>query len=159
MGTLIGGALGAPGIHNISTDLDDPPVFRAVLGQREGANPHGYDAGQPVGDSTLGEVQSAAFPDLTTLRSTLGLAEAVGRSVAVLEDMGLEIVQMDGDRGVVEATDTTFWFGFKDDVVVRLRPSDDATLVDVHSVSRVGQGDLEANAQRVRTFLEQFASR
>ena len=159
LGTIIGGALGAPGIHNISTDLDDPPVLRAVLDQRQGVNPHIYDADQSVGDSTLGEVQRAAFPDLTTLWSTVGVAEAVDRSVAVLEDMGLKIVQIDRDSSVVEATDTTFWFGFKDDVVVRLRTGGDATLVDVHSVSRVGQGDLGANAQRVRTFLEQFASR
>ena len=160
VGTLLNTALGAPAIHNISTDLDDPPVFCAVLAQRQGANPHAYDASQQIGNAgTLGELQRAAFPDLTTLRSNLGVVEAVDRAVDVLESMGLEIVDIDRNNGVVEATATTFWFGFKDDVVVRLRAGDDATLVDVHSVSRVGGGDLGANAQRIRTFLEQFESR
>lgn len=160
VGSLLSTALGAPGIHNISTDLDDPPAFRAIMEHRQGANPHTYDARQQIGNAgTLGELQRSAFPDLTTLRSGVSASEALDRSVEVLESMGLEIVQVDRDNGVVEATDTTFWFGFKDDVVVRLRASNDATLVDVHSVSRVGGGDLGANAQRIRTFLEQFESR
>ena len=160
VGSLLSTAAGAPAIHNISTDLDDPPAFRAVVEHRQGANPHAYDARQQIENAgTLGELQRSAFPDLTTLRSSMGVSEAVDRSVAVLESMGLEIVQVDRENGIVEATDTTFWFGFKDDVVVRLRPSDDATLVDVHSVSRVGGGDLGLNAQRIRTFLEQFESR
>ena len=160
VGSLLSSASGAPAIHNISTDLEDPPAFQAVLEFRQGANPHTYDARQQIGNAgTLGELQRAAFPDLTTLRTSVGVAEAVDRSVEVLESMGLEIVQVDRDNGIVEATDTTFWFGFKDDLVVRLRPSDDVTLVDVHSVSRVGGGDLGANAERIRTFLEQFESR
>ena len=60
---------------------------------------------------------------------------------------------VDPDRGFMEATDTTYWFGFKDDVAVRLRPvGDDATRVDVRSISRFGGGDMGANAARIRQF-------
>ena len=67
--------------------------------------------------------------------------------------MGLEIVSVDEGAGVVEATDTTFWFGFKDDVVVRVRSAGEGSLVDVRSVSRVGLSDLGKNADRIMDLL------
>jgi uncharacterized protein (DUF1499 family) len=54
---------------------------------------------------------------------------------------------------MIEATATTFWFGFKDDVVLRIRPTANGSIVDVRSVSRVGQSDLGANAKRIRAIL------
>jgi uncharacterized protein (DUF1499 family) len=56
----------------------------------------------------------------------------------------------------VEATDTTFWFGFKDDVVVRVRAAENGggSIVDVRSVSRVGQSDLGLNAKRIGSILD-----
>ena len=139
IGTLLGSARSVPAIHNISTDLADPPSFQTIAGLREGANPHRYDAGQQIGDQgTLGQIQRSAYPDVGTLQTTVGVAAGVDRAVSVLEGMGLEIVAVDAANGTVEATATTFWFGFKDDVVVRLRPGDEGTVVDVHSVSRVG---------------------
>jgi uncharacterized protein (DUF1499 family) len=57
----------------------------------------------------------------------------------------------------VEATDTTFWFGFKDDVVVRVRPEGEGSRIDVRSMSRVGVSDLGANAERVRKFLAKLS--
>ena len=81
--------------------------------------------------------------------------EVLEISRAVAEDFGWEIVTVDPGRGFMEATDTTTWFGFKDDVAVRLRPvGDEATRVDVRSISRVGGGDMGANAARIRRFLE-----
>ena len=57
-------------------------------------------------------------------------------------------------EGRLEATETTRWFGFKDDVVVRVSPTSDGSRVDVRSVSRVGQSDLGVNARRIRAFLD-----
>jgi len=69
-------------------------------------------------------------------------------------------VATDPATGRIEATDSTFWFGFIDDVVVRLTPeTDGGTRVDVRSVSRVGLGDAGANARRVRNFLFDLADR
>ena len=56
--------------------------------------------------------------------------------------------------GRLEATDTSAFFGFKDDVVVRVRASDAGSRIDVRSKSRVGLGDVGANARRVRAFLK-----
>jgi len=56
------------------------------------------------------------------------------------------------EKGTIEATETTFWFGFKDDVVIRIRPEGAGSRVDVRSKSRVGKSDLGANAARIRRF-------
>jgi uncharacterized protein (DUF1499 family) len=72
--------------------------------------------------------------------------------------MGWEVVTVDSEAGRLEAIDTTFWFGFRDDVVVRVRPGADDVRVDVRSVSRVGVGDLGANAARIRHFLDRLAT-
>ena len=52
--------------------------------------------------------------------------------------MGWDLVAADAAAGRIEATDTTFWFGFKDDVVIRVRPANGGSRVDVRSLSRVG---------------------
>ncbi|MFB3106560.1 MAG: DUF1499 domain-containing protein [Pseudomonadales bacterium] len=72
--------------------------------------------------------------------------------------MGLELVNEARLQGMIEATATTFWFGFKDDMVVRIRPSGAGSVIDVRSVSRVGMSDLGANARRIGEFLEGFAA-
>jgi uncharacterized protein (DUF1499 family) len=71
--------------------------------------------------------------------------------------MGWEIVAQDLGRGRIEVTATTFWFGFKDDVVVRIVPSAARSRIDVRSVSRVGVGDAGANATRIRQYLARLA--
>ena len=77
----------------------------------------------------------------------------MGKVTAAIETMGMEVVAVDAAAGVVEATDETFWFGFKDDVVVRVKPEGTGSIVDVRSVSRVGQSDLGKNAQRIGELL------
>ena len=67
--------------------------------------------------------------------------------------MGWQVAATDTAAGRLEATHTTRWFGFKDDVIVRIRPEGTGSRVDVRSVSRVGLSDLGANAERIRGFL------
>ena len=68
--------------------------------------------------------------------------------------LGWEIVSVSENEGRIEATATTFWFGFKDDVVIRVREDSGGTRIDLRSVSRVGGGDLGANAARIRAFID-----
>lgn len=138
-----------PAIHNISTDLSDPPQFtEAIIAARgEGSNPLEYDARK------IGPQQQAAYPAVTTLAVGQPKAATVSAAVATLEDMGLEMVNVDAEAGIIEATDTTFWFGFKDDLVVRVRETATGSEVDVRSVSRVGLSDLGANAARILKVL------
>jgi uncharacterized protein (DUF1499 family) len=156
MGMQFATAASVPPIHNISTDVNDPPVFERMVTLRgEGSNPLEYDS------ERLAPLQQEAYPWVKPLDSELAPIEALRRARGVLEDMGLEIVGVEEDRGLVEATDTTFWFGFKDDVVVRIRAQEDGTgsRVDVRSVSRVGTSDLGVNARRIGEFLTAFAER
>ena len=71
--------------------------------------------------------------------------------------MGWELLESDPAGLRIEATDRTFWFGFADDVVVRITEAGDGSRVDVRSLSRVGGGDLGANANRVREYLAALA--
>ena len=151
MGMQANAAFSVPQIHNISTDLNDPPAFNVIVGLRgETSNPLEYDV------AVLAPVQGPAYPFVKPLVTALSRDAAFARSVEVLEDMGLEIVAADSAAQVVEATFTSFWFGFKDDVVVRIRQAGDGSVVDLRSVSRVGQSDLGANARRIGEFIDKF---
>ena len=106
----------------------------------------------------LAATQRRAYPDIQPVLLTSSPDEAFDYSVTAIESLGWELVDADRDAGRVEATDTTFWFGFKDDVVIRIRPSDGGSRVDLRSVSRVGGGDLGANAARIRAFAQRLAA-
>jgi len=104
-------------------------------------------------------LQDEYYPDLKTVLTPLSVAESLTQSEAVLREMALEIINVDPALGVVEATATTQWFQFKDDLIVRIRSEGGQTLIDVRSVSRVGQSDLGVNAERIRRFITGFESR
>ena len=147
-------AVGRPAIHDIATDLDDPPRFAAVVPLRADA-PNSLEHG----GRTVADAQRQAYPDLETLVLSQASDRVLDWAHEVAQELGWEIVGVDREAGRVEATDTTLWFGFKDDVVVRVRPGQTGVRVDVRSVSRVGGGDLGANATRVRAFLERLEAR
>ena len=148
-----------PPIHDISTDTSSPPVFHTIVNQRLiGAkeesivNDLAYGAGFDS-PAELAELQHAAYPGLQTLLLDADVVSVVALTSQLLTESGMDVVNIDAELGIVEATATTFWFGFKDDVVVRIRPTRTGSKVDVRSVSRVGQSDLGANAARVQHIL------
>lgn len=137
-----------PPIHDISTDTERPPEFQAVLPLRADApNPATY------GGPEIAAQQREAYPDLVPLALELPPRDAFGKALEAARGMGWEIVAADSARGRIEATATTSWFGFKDDVVVRITPDGQGSRLDVRSVSRVGQSDVGANARRIRDYL------
>ncbi|OGW41130.1 MAG: hypothetical protein A2010_04390 [Nitrospirae bacterium GWD2_57_9] len=140
-----------PKIHDVTTDTADPPRFVALLPLRDGAeNPPAYDGPETA------EKQNLAYPDIQTLTLPLPPGAAFNRAVTAARDMGWELVSMNSLEGRIEATATTFWFGFKDDVVVRVKAAKDGSRIDVRSLSRVGAGDVGTNAKRIRTFLQKM---
>jgi len=149
MGSQFMAASSVPAIHNISTDTEQPPEFDKIVALRDAqtSNPLAYDA------EALAELQRGAYPQVQPLISATGSAEMLDQAVQVLTGMGMEIVDVNESAGRVEATDTTFWFGFKDDVVVRVRGEGSGSVVDIRSVSRVGQSDLGKNAARISEIL------
>lgn len=140
-------------IHDITTDTENPPVFVSVLALRKDA-PNSATYGGPE----IAAQQHAAYPDIRPLVSDLPPERAFERSRSVARQMGWDIVDENPAEGRIEATATTRWFGFKDDVVVRIAPAaGDGSRVDIRSVSRVGRSDVGTNARRIRTFLKKFA--
>jgi uncharacterized protein (DUF1499 family) len=138
-----------PPIHDITTDLDDPPRFMAVLPRRQGApNPAEH------GGAALAAQQREGYPDLGPARFGEPPDRVFARAVEVARALGWEIVAAVPADGRLEATDRTRWFGFRDDVVVRVRPDGAGTRVDIRSVSRVGRSDLGTNARRIRGFVD-----
>jgi uncharacterized protein (DUF1499 family) len=97
-----------------------------------------------------------AYPDIEPLILTMPPETAFNRALGIARDRGWDIVGTDPHDGRIEATATTFWFGFRDDVVVRVSPAPGGSRVDVRSVSRVGRGDAGTNANRVRLFLKEM---
>tara|TARA_R110002073_G_scaffold37559_20_gene108270 strand:- start:351 stop:1121 length:771 start_codon:yes stop_codon:yes gene_type:complete len=150
-------ARSVPPIHDISTDTVNPPEFVAIATIRKDA-PNDLIYAHEGSAEKLATLQRTAYPQVVTLSLEASVAEAVSQSAQVLTAQGLEIVNADPVAGIVEATATTFWFGFKDDVVVRVTPAGASSKVDVRSVSRVGQSDIGANAARIQKFLSALAS-
>jgi hypothetical protein len=141
-----------PPIHDITTDTNDPPAFVAIAPLRaEAPNPAAYPGPE------VAALQREAYPDIRPLVLDEPLPAAFDRALAAAAAEGWEIVATDVAAGRIEATDRTFWFGFQDDVVIRLTANADRTIVDVRSKSRVGQGDAGANAARVRGYLARLA--
>ncbi len=139
---------GIPSIHDITTDGQDPPPFVAVLPLRAGAaNPPEYPGAH------IFELQGIAYPEVRPLVLGVPPAQAFKRALAVAQELGWEVVATVEEEGRIEAVDTTLWFGFKDDVVIRVAPSGDGSRVDVRSKSRVGRSDVGANAARIEGFL------
>jgi uncharacterized protein (DUF1499 family) len=141
-----------PRIHDISTNTDSPPTFEAVLPLRAGAkNTVDYPA-------ATGVQQRQAYPDIAPLMLPLAPPAAFGRAVDTARAMGWDIVATAPDKLRLEATDTTLLFGFQDDIVVRVTPQAQGSVVDVRSLSRVGGHDFGANARRVRVYLKRLAA-
>ena len=142
-----------PPIHDISTDLVNPPEFVAIAPLRADApNPVEY-AGVEVATQ-----QRAAYPELQTLNYTQSKSELVEATKQAIDHLGWQLVNIDADQGIVEATDRTMWFGFKDDVIVRITDKGSERLVDIRSKSRVGGSDLGKNAERIHGFIEELDS-
>ena len=151
--TLLWRGKQVPPIHDISTDTDNPPPFVAVLLLRAGAaNPAAY------GGPDVAAQQKKAYPRVGPLLLAAPPKEAVERARAVAYDMGWTVIAADRDEGRIEATATTPFFGFTDDVVIRVAPAPQGSRVDVRSVSRIGKSDLGTNARRIERFLERLGA-
>jgi uncharacterized protein (DUF1499 family) len=151
-----------PPIHDISTDLENRPTFsQAVLDARgPDANPVDLadervpDGFGPAAGRTVADLQREAYPDVQPLPVGVSPAAAYDAALQTAQGLGWEIVSQDQQAGVFEAQVQSFWFGFVDDIVVRVTPTEAGAVIDVRSVSRVGVSDLGANAARIRAFAE-----
>jgi uncharacterized protein (DUF1499 family) len=139
-----------PPIHDITTDPANPPAFSAVVPLREAAGP---DRVNYEGDK-IAVQQRQAYPDIVPLMLALPPAAAFNRALDTAKAMGWTIVADDEAAGRIEASDRSRWFGFTDDIVIRVTPAGSDSRVDLRSSSRVGRSDFGVNAARVRRYLQ-----
>jgi len=149
--SMMNTAKSVPPIHDISTDLVNPPEFVAIAPLRADApNPATYDGIETA------EQQRKAYPELQTLTYTQPKSELMEATEQAVDKLGWELINTDTSAGIIEATDTTTWFGFKDDVVIRVTDEGSERLVDIRSKSRVGGSDLGTNAERIHDFIKEL---
>ena len=152
-----------PAIHDITTDLADPPEFTALTLRADNwDNIPGADDGDMRGMNPRqrwATVHQDAYPDIRSVRIDQPVSVVIEKARRLAEDRGWEIVSIDPAAGHLEATDTISLFRFKDDVVIRARAAENgaASIIDMRSVSRVGVHDIGANAKRVRQFLSDLS--
>ena len=144
-------ARSVPAIHDITTDTQNPPAFVAIAPLRADApNPPEY-----AGDS-IARQQLEAYPDIKPLMLAMPLDSAFTAALTAARDMGWELVDQNRGEGRIEATATTPFMGFKDDVVIRVTSASGISRVDVRSKSRLGGSDVGANARRIRAYLDKL---
>lgn len=141
-----------PTISDISTDVGDPPQFVALKAARDQAQ-------NGSGWSGNAELQRQHYLDIAPVTLPGGTATVLPLVEATARDMGWTVALADANAGRLEASHRTQWFGFVDDVVVRLRPEGDKVVVDIRSASRIGANDLGQNAERIRDFLGRLQAR
>ncbi len=158
LGNLVRIAKSVPAIHDVATDLDDVPQFSRLAVRADNLE-NIPDEGKPELRALPPEerwkaVHRAHYGDLRTVRLATPPEETVRRAAALVRERGWDTALVDDKAGIVEATETSTFFRFKDDVVVRVRPAPGGgSLVDMRSISRVGGSDVGMNAKRVRAFL------
>lgn len=141
-------------IHDITTDTDNPPAFVAITPLRAGAeNATSYEGAK------VAALQRQAYPGVKPVHYDYPPAKVFDAALAAAKGMGWEIVAAVSREGRIEATDTTFWYHFKDDVVVRIAADGTGTRVDVRSLSRMGHSDFGVNAGRVENYLAALRER
>lgn len=141
-------AITLPRIHDISTDTIDPPPFVAIAPLRaEAPNPAVYSG------ASVAQLQHAAYPNVVARSYTHGRRVVFDHALELVRSRGWTVHAADVREGRIEASATSSWFGFVDDVVIRVAESSRGTRVDMRSKSRVGLSDIGANAKRIEAFL------
>ena len=138
----------APRVWDITTDTVNPPQFVDIVPLRVNApNIPQYRA------SKFAAIQKKAYPDIVPVHLAQPPADAFRIALAVARSFDWEIIASVPSEGRIEATATSFWFGFKDDIVIRVAADGNGSRVDIRSYARFGRNDGGKNAARVRTFI------
>lgn len=154
-----------PALHDITTDLANPPQFSAIK-LRDDLNRVVPDGGRAALKSLTpaqrrAKLHAETYADLKPVSVAMPVAAATERLAAQAKARGWEVVLVDAARGRVEATETVSIFRFSDDIVFRVvaDPANPArSIVDARSVSRVGISDVGVNARRIRTALKELTA-
>jgi uncharacterized protein (DUF1499 family) len=142
---------GVPMIHDITTDLEDPPIFVEVPRKRMNSD-NSLDI-----DAEVLAAQKAYYTDIGPTMLLMAKSEAFEVVREAVEASGWKVHAQKANLGYIEATASTPFFGFRDDVIIRVTDQAGTARVDMRSASRVGLSDLGVNAGRIRNFMEMIA--
>jgi len=151
---------GLPYIHDITTNTQSPPEYsKAIIAARDAdgkTNTLDYIGKLDREGGTLVSVlQNKAYPEIRPVLRSEDKAVVFGEALSLVKQQGWDIVTENAETGVIEATASTFWYGFKDDVVIHVKDAEGGgTIVDMRSVSRVGMSDVGANAKRLSVLID-----
>ena len=143
--SMLSKARSVPRIHDITTDTQNPPRFTDIVALRKKAKARNK--------IVYGGAAKEGHTDTAPLDAAMPARRAFDTALAVASDLGWQIVASLPGEGRIEATDTSFWFGFTDDIVIRITASAGRNRIDIRSVFRVGRSDVGANAARIRRFI------
>jgi uncharacterized protein (DUF1499 family) len=145
-----------PRIHDITTDTDNPPAFSTVLPARAAERADNVDQRDPQ----LAQLQKAAYPDLAPVTTSLPRERAFNVALEVAKSMpGWTVVAAQVDAGRIEASQRSRWFGFTDDIVLRVVDVETGSRIDMRSTSRQGRSDYGVNAARIRAYMDALRKR
>ena len=145
-----------PRIHDITTDIGNPPAFSAAVMAARKAE----DGDVKPYSQEIGRQQQAAYPDLAPLKTALPPNEAFKRALAVVEAMPRTTVDDSHPaKGTIEASQRSLFMGFTDDFVLRVTPDGQGSRIDMRSESRQGRSDLGVNAKRIRVTFAALKGR
>lgn len=157
-------------VHDVATDIADPPMPSPALTALRGPDAHEIErdprmevrVGRPEvenwADDRVLRISADTCPAARPVRLALAPSEAEARVEAAMREAGLSLRSGD-ELGRVEGTHTSFWYEFKDDVIARIRPDGTGSRVDLRSISRVGGSDLGANCARVTKIVQALSGR
>lgn len=159
VGTFLTAALTVPAIHDISTDLADPPAFRTLSLRSDNLDAiPGMDNEEMKGMTPQQRwvvIHQKKYGDIRSVRINEPVPSVISKAERLAKARGWDVAVSLPEEGRLEATVTSALFRFKDDIVLRVKPTDtgEGSIVDMRSVSRVGVSDLGVNAKRIRSFL------
>lgn len=134
--------------------------FGTAAGKASPARDAAAAACKTWGPDCLAAVQHAYYGDIRPLAAPgVAPAKAYAAAYATARAMGWKIAVADPDSRHIEATATTAWFGFKDDIAIDVSAAGGGSVINVRSESRLGLSDIGKNAERVRTYLHRLAHR
>ena len=142
-----------PRLTDITTDVDDPPLFDKAKADRSADD-------EPIVEPGEAEIaaQQDAYPDIVSRHFPLSPARVFEAASALVARRDWRVLDAhepsDKDEtGRIEAVAMTLLFAFRQDVVIRIVPDGDGALVDMRSAARNGAHDLGADAERIRDFF------
>ncbi|PJG57587.1 DUF1499 domain-containing protein [Aeromonas cavernicola] len=138
-------AVNSPLVNDVSTDPNNPPPLLWAAELRTAQD-------LPINSAPLKAVEAKPGPLFTRASP----AEVVIEASELMQELGWQVrPSPDGLDAVV----TTGWFGFQDDVALRVFAGPKETRIDMRSASRQGRSDLGTNRARIEDFLTRLNER